>query len=92
MKAGDVVRNVAGRLGKKFTQHTHMRCWKHFNTRPSGNSANPEVCDNRYCYYDAVHKDYIYTSAWADFLVDKLHDAATYDLLVHGISPSVATS
>lgn len=90
MKAGDVVRSVADRLGKKFTQHTHLQCWKHFNTRPSTKSANPEVCDNRYCYYDAVHKDYIYTTAWADFLVEKLRDAATYDLIVYGVSPLLA--
>jgi hypothetical protein len=35
LKAGEVVRAVAGKLGKKFTQDSHVRCWKHFNTRPS---------------------------------------------------------
>ncbi len=89
MKASEVVKNVAGRLGKKFTMHTHMKCWMHFSTRPSSKSTNPEACDNRYCYYDAVHKDYVYTPAWADFLVEKLTDNATYDLIVRGVAQPV---
>jgi len=83
LKAGQVVRQVVARLGRKFTQHSHMMSWKHYNTRPSGNSPNPEVCDNRFCYYDVVHGDYIYTPAWVNFLVDKLSDGATYDLVLH---------
>lgn len=90
LKAGEVVRQVATRLGRKFTMHTHMKCWKHYNTRPAGKSATPEACDNRYCYYDAVHKDYIYTPAWVDFLAEKLIDQTTYDLVLRGIAPAVA--
>lgn len=88
LKASEVVRSVAAKLaGKKFTQNTHVRCWKHFNTRPSAKAINPEVCDNRYCYYDVIHKDYVYTSSWVGFLAEKLGDAATYDLIVHGLNP-----
>jgi hypothetical protein len=85
LRAGRVVEEVAGRLGRRFTHHSHMRCWKHYNTRPSRNSPNPEVCDNRYCYYDAVHEDYIYTPAWVDFLAETLADNATYDLVLNGV-------
>ena len=90
LNASGVVKQVAARLGKKFTLNTHVRCWKHFNTRPSSNSSTPEACDNRCCYYDAVHKDYIYTQSWVDFLVEKLTDAATYDLIVRGVAPPAA--
>jgi hypothetical protein len=90
LKAGQVVQEVSNRLGRRFTQHSHLKCWKHYNTRPHGNSPNPEICDNRYCYYDTVHKDYIYTSAWVDFLVQKLADNATYDLVLHGVAPAQA--
>ena len=76
--------------GKKFTQNTHVKCWKHFNTRPASGATNPEVCDNRYCYFDAVHKDYVYTQSWVDFLVEKLGDQATYDLIVNGTVPAPA--
>jgi hypothetical protein len=82
LRAGQVVRDVAARLGRRFTQHSHFKCWRHYNTRPSGNSPTPAMCDNRYCYYDAVHGDYIYTPAWVDFLVEKLGDAAIYELVL----------
>jgi hypothetical protein len=84
LKAGQVVEQVAARLGKKFTQHSHCKCWRHYNTRPPGHSETPEVCDNRHCYYDAVHQDYIYTPAWVEFLVQTLGDEATYELVLHG--------
>ena len=71
-----VVREVTQQPGKRFTMADHTRAWKHFNTRPSGGDPKPEVCDNRYCFYDALHKDYIYTSAWVEFLTQKLADQA----------------
>jgi hypothetical protein len=40
LKAGEVVRQVATRLGRKFTMHTHMKCWKHYDTRPAGKSSH----------------------------------------------------
>jgi hypothetical protein len=89
LTASGVVRGVVAKLvGKRFTLNTHVKCWKHFNTRPSARGPSPEACDNRYCYYDAVHKDYVYTPAWVDFLVEKLGDSATYDLIVRGIAPA----
>lgn len=89
LTASGVVRGVAAKLvGKRFTLNTHVKCWKHFNTRPSAKGPSPEACDNRYCYYDAVHKDYVYTPAWVNFLVEKLGDSATYDLIVRGIAPA----
>lgn len=84
LKAGEVVDRVVAELRKKFTQHSHTRCWRHFNTRPPRDADKPEICDNRYCYYDAVHKDYIYTPAWVAFLVEKLGDEATYNLVLRG--------
>ena len=85
LKATEVVKKVAAGLGKKFTLHSHLKCWRHFNTRPAGHSDTPELCDNRYCYYDVLHKDYIYTPAWVDFLVEKLGEAVTYDLVLKGV-------
>lgn len=90
LKAGQVVKQVSTQLGRKFTLNSHMRCWKHFNTRPVGGSPAPEECDNRYCYYDGVHQDYVYTPAWVSFLLEKLADATTYAMVVEGATPSVA--
>jgi hypothetical protein len=82
LKASQVVEQVAEGLDRKFTQYSHQRCWRHYNTRPPSKNATPEICDNRYCYFDVVHKDYIYTPAWVEFLVEKLGDAVTYDLVL----------
>jgi hypothetical protein len=88
LKASEVVKQVAAKLGKRFTQNMHVKCWKQFNTRPSARSAAPEVCDNRYCY--PLQKDYVYLPAWVDSLAGKLGEAFTYDLIEHGVSPAPA--
>ncbi|MGA2605827.1 MAG: DUF3644 domain-containing protein [Terriglobia bacterium] len=87
-KAGDVVAQVATRIGRKFTHYMHQRCWTRYNIRPKSKSPTPELCDNRYCYYDVVHKDYVYTSAWIEFLVEKLSDEATYGELTVRVAPA----
>jgi len=93
LKAGQVVKQVSNQLGRKFTLNSHMKCWKHFNTRPSKGTSTPEACDNRYCYYDSVHQDYVYTPAWVSFLVEKLGDQATYALVVESApAPVVAAA
>jgi hypothetical protein len=92
LKAGQVVKLVSNQLGRKFTLNSHMKCWKHFNTRPARGTSAPEACDNRYCYYDSVHQDYVYTPAWVNFLVEKLGDAPTYAMVVGGTTPLVAAT
>ncbi|MHB2026496.1 MAG: DUF3644 domain-containing protein [Elusimicrobiota bacterium] len=90
LKPGEVVRQVAARLGKKFSHHTHGLCYRYFNTRPAGRNPTPGSWDARYCQYDALHKDYGYNQAWIDFLVAKLGDAETYDTILgsrNGMEP-----
>ena len=74
LKAGDVIKQVSQQIGKPFNFTSHVKCWKHFNTRPTKAAADPTACDNRYCYYDVVHKDYVYKPEWVAFLVDRLND------------------
>jgi len=92
LKASQVVQQVAARLTRKFNMNSHRKCWRYFNTRPPTGSAAPEACDNRYCYYDVLHKDYIYMPAWVEFLVGKLSDAATYAIVIEGATPPVAAA
>jgi Protein of unknown function (DUF3644) len=87
LRAGDVVRQVSSRIGRPFNFSSHVVCWKHFNTRPAAKSADPTACDNRHCYYDVVHKDYVYTPAWVEFLVGRLSDPATYDQVIRKKAP-----
>lgn len=82
-KAGDVVSRVAARLtGKIFNQSRHTRCWHHFKVRPAKGAADASLCNQQFCSYDAVHKDYVYTQQWVDFLVDRLSDDATYAVVM----------
>jgi hypothetical protein len=62
------------RQGKEvplFNLATHVRCWKYFNVRPPGGAKNPELTDDRFCIYDNAHKDYTYTQAWVNYLIEE---------------------
>ncbi len=82
LKPSEVVKQVAEKLGKKFTMHSHVSCYRHFNVRPKKGDPNPGFCDTRYCYYDKVHEDYIYTPAWVDFLVQELTKPENYEKIL----------
>ena len=78
LKPGDVVRIVKERTGKHFGQHQHVQCWRFFHVRPASGDPNPASCDNRFCFYDAAHRDYLYAQAWVDHLVRELADENRY--------------
>jgi hypothetical protein len=82
IKPSDVVKQVqlglgspkmqrAGKEVDKFNLDTHSRCWQKYKVRPSKGSKNPEETDWKFCTYDRMHKDYGYTQAWVDFLIQK---------------------
>lgn len=77
-KPSDVVREVARRLGKRFTMGMHIKCYKRYTIRPARGATNAMECNITYCQYDIVHKDYVYTDKWIDFLVKELTDDNTY--------------
>lgn len=82
MKPSEVAKKVAAKIGKPFyASHHHVMCYRHYNARPAKGTADPKACDTRYCIYDAVHRDYLYTQEWVDHLVKSLLDSATYDFL-----------
>lgn len=64
----------AGKQVDKFNQTGHQRCWKHYKARPQAGAANPEVTETKWCIYDPVHHDYVYTPAWVAFLTERLAD------------------
>ena len=72
-----VARQVAERIDRCFSVHHHTLAWKCYGVRASG--VQPDQCKPEYCQFDSVHRDYIYTAAWVDFLVDKLSDPDEYD-------------
>lgn len=84
LKPSQVAKKVAEAIGRPFKVNPHhVICYKQFNIRPSSRGDNPELCDNRYCYYDALHKDYVYREAWAKFLIEKLSDETEYNKTIN---------
>jgi len=63
---------------RRFTMNTHTLCWKHWQVRPRRGEQNPAQCDTRYCHYDDLHADYIYTPEWAELLINELQNQDTY--------------
>lgn len=71
---------VSEKIQRKFNIHNHTQAWKYYAVRKPGN--NPQGCKTDYCQYDEVHKDYVYTQAWVDFLVRKLSDEDEYKRII----------
>ena len=65
----------------KFNLDTHTRCWKKYRVRPENRDANPERTNATYCVYDAMNKNYGYTQAWIDFLIEKMSNEEEYNSL-----------
>lgn len=68
-KPNDVVAQVNKASKNKLTTNKHAAAWKHFKVRPKSGATKPEITDSKYCVYDAVHRDYVYTQAWIDKLI-----------------------
>jgi hypothetical protein len=82
MRAGEVADRVQRTIGRPFTASAqHAKCWKHFRVRPPKGDLQPERCNTTYCVYDKVHKDYVYTEKWVDFLVTELSDEGKYNVI-----------
>jgi hypothetical protein len=92
ISAGEVVKRVQKAIGDpkitrngmqrdKLTLDWHVRCWKKFKIRPTKKSDKPEQTDIKYCIYDIRHKDYGYTQAWVDILIETFRKRESYDEL-----------
>jgi hypothetical protein len=88
MRAGQVAKQVEDAIKpRKFTaSNHHARCVYFYKIRPPKGSPNPAACDNRYCFYDAAHNDYVYTKAWVDLLVKEMSDPAKYESVMKDAS------
>ncbi len=75
LKPGDVSQRIRDTLEITFHPSTHhARCWKYYKVRPESNSDHPEKTKIKYCQYDEVHKDFVYTEEWVVFLISELSD------------------
>ena len=73
MKPGKVLEAIQSKCGVKLSHHDHKCLYVIFRVRPDSPSyRDPFETDTRYCYYDEVHGDYIYTDKWVEKLVEVL--------------------
>jgi len=83
-KPGKIPRIVSEETGQKFTSHNHTQAWKLYKVRPENNSKEPANTNKDYCIFHAAHKDYTYSQAWIDFLIEcvgqpaEIHKIKTY--------------
>ncbi len=49
-----------------------VNAWKKLNIRPTTDDPNPGRTKEQFCVYDEPHRDYVYSEAYVDYLVDKL--------------------
>lgn len=65
----DVVEQVAAAIPFEFKMHHFVAAWKRLTVRPLKGAGDPFKTDRRYCVYDPVHRDYVYTPAFAERLI-----------------------
>ena len=81
-KPGQVVSQVCDRLPYRFNIDLHTRAWKYHKVRPSKGDPHPERTRSEHCVYDKVHKDYLYTRAWVEKLVQDLSDTQEFQRIL----------
>jgi len=79
-KPSQVCTMVETAIGKKFSpSYHHAIAWRRLKVRPESNATDPSVCQEQYCVYDRVHRDYVYTQDWVDLLIGRLSQTAGYE-------------
>lgn len=68
-KPTSVIAEIENKTGKKFTVNWHTEMWKKYKVRPMLADSKKDRCDTRYCQYDIVHNDYVYTEEWINLLI-----------------------
>lgn len=63
-----VIEIVKKKTGVNISIHDHMLLWKSFGVRPPAKSESKFDTIEKYCLFDEVHNDYVYTKEWADFI------------------------
>jgi hypothetical protein len=72
LKPRQVIAEVAAQIPFTFHMGHFIAAWKTLGVRPDGNADHPERTDEKYCLYDALHRDYGYTPAYVNKLVREL--------------------
>jgi len=70
-KPTSVVAEITNRTGVEFNVSWHTDMWKKYKVRPDSTMLKKEKCITKYCQYDVVHNDYVYTEEWINHLIKK---------------------
>ncbi|MFN4152127.1 MAG: DUF3644 domain-containing protein, partial [Candidatus Sericytochromatia bacterium] len=79
-KQRQVSKLVSEKSKKTFTTNNHTSAWKIYNVRPVNKT--DKGCNTKYCIYDEVHNDFVYTQEWIDFLFNEILDEEKYSKII----------
>ena len=71
LRPGSVVERVAVVIPFEFNLHHHTQAWKRLEVRPVKGADEPRTTNQRYCFYDEPHNDYVFTEAWIENLTQR---------------------
>ncbi len=80
-KPSQVCDIVSKSIKKDFKINHHTNAWKFYHIRKKG--CQSEGCNTKYCQFDALHRDYSYTSEWIEFLIEQLSDIYIYESIIN---------
>jgi hypothetical protein len=78
LKPSRVVRAVSKQTPFVFNMKLFVDAWRITEVRPPGDSPHPERTNEKYCVYDEPHRDYLYTEAFVDKLLEETSSAAKF--------------
>lgn len=85
LKAGEVADLIYNKLKNSFgnkwkfnASFHHSKCTKYFKVRDGHYLGQPEKTNTKYCIYDPVFEQHIYTRDWVELLAKKLKDKDLY--------------
>lgn len=82
LRPSQVAERVGAAIGQPFTVNNHTACWRFYKVRPPKGADRPEVTKSDFCVYNRTFAQYTYTEAWVNYLIRKLSDEVTYDLVL----------
>lgn len=53
----------------EISTNQHTALWKYFAVRPTNNAEEKFETKDKYCIYDEVHNDYVYTKDWVELIL-----------------------
>lgn len=71
-RPSDVIEKVNEELGTDLNHFDHRCFYYAFSIRPLGSDddADPFETNTKYCHYDEVHGDHVYTNEWIQFIIN----------------------